>query len=130
MTVLAETLSKERLGPLTRDNDSKFYDVVQWVVFGLVQAEESGITSANVASNAASPADPGMARLLGVPYDGGEVSDFGFGVDPTFIQRAIAAVGNYGEVYDRHLTPLGLTREGSLNALWTEGGLIYAPPFR
>jgi len=130
LTVLAETLSKEPLGPLTRDNDSKFYDVVQWVVFGLVQAEESGITSANVASNAASPADPGMARLLGVPYDGGEVSDFGFGVDPTFIQRAIAAVGNYGEVYDRHLTPLGLTREGSLNALWTEGGLIYAPPFR
>ena len=130
LTVLAETLSKEPLGPLTRDNDSNFYDVVQWVVFGLVQAEESGITSANVASNAASPADPGMARLLGVPYDGGEVSDFGFGVDPTFIQRAIAAVGNYGEVYDRHLTPLGLTREGSLNALWTEGGLIYAPPFR
>lgn len=130
LVVLAETLSKEPLGPLTRDNDSKFYDVVQWVVFGLIQAEESGITSANVSAMASNPADPGMARLLGVPFGDGTVADFNFGVDPTFIQNAIAAVGNYGEIYERHLTPLGLTRSGSLNALWTNGGLIYAPPFR
>ena len=130
LTVLAETLSKEPLGPLTRDNDSQFYDVVQWVVFGLIQAEESGITSANVAAMAANPTDPGMARLLGVPFAGGEVADFQFGVDATFIQHAIKAVGNYGEIYERHLTPLGLTRSGSLNAQWTDGGLIYAPPFR
>jgi general L-amino acid transport system substrate-binding protein len=130
LVVLAETLSKEPLGPLTRDNDSKFYDVVQWVVFGLIQAEESGITSANVSAMASNPTDPGMARLLGVPFGDGTVADFNFGVDPTFIQNAIAAVGNYGEIYERHLTPLGLTRSGSLNALWTNGGLIYAPPFR
>lgn len=128
--VLAETLSKEPLGPLTRDNDSEFYDVVQWVVFGMMQAEESGITSSNVASMASNPADPGMARLLGVGFDGGEPSDFSFGIQVDFMQKVISQVGNYGEVYDRHLVPLGLTREGSLNALWTEGGLIYAPPFR
>ena len=130
LVVLAETLSKEPLGPLTRDNDSNFYDVVQWVVFGLIQAEESGITRANVSAMAANPTDPGMARLLGVAFGDGKVADFSFGVDPTFIQNAIAAVGNYGEIYERHLTPLGLTRSGSLNALWTNGGLIYAPPFR
>ena len=128
--VLAETLSKEPLGPLTRDNDSEFYDVVQWVVFGMMQAEESGISSTNVADMAASPADPGMARLLGVGFDGGEPSDFSFGIPVDFMQKVISQVGNYGEVYDKHLTPLGLTRDGSLNALWTEGGLIYSPPFR
>ena len=128
--VLAETLSKEPLGPLTRDNDSEFYDVVQWVVFGMMQAEESGITSSNVSAMAANPSDPGMARLLGVGFDGGEPSDFSFGISVDFMQDVISQVGNYGEVYDRHLVPLGLTREGSLNALWTEGGLIYAPPFR
>jgi len=128
--VLAETLSKEPLGPLTRDNDSEFYDVVQWVVFGMMQAEESGITSSNVASMASNPTDPGMARLLGVGFDGGEPSDFSFGIPVDFMQNVISQVGNYGEVYDRHLVPLGLTREGSLNAQWTDGGLIYAPPFR
>ena len=79
---------------------------------------------------AANPSDPGMARLLGVGFDGGEPSDFSFGISVDFMQKVISQVGNYGEVYDRHLVPLGLTREGSLNALWTEGGLIYAPPFR
>ena len=75
LVVLAETLSKEPLGPLTRDNDSKFYDVVQWVVFGLIQAEESGITSANVSSMASNPTDPGMARLLGVAFGDGTVAN-------------------------------------------------------
>ena len=128
--VLAETLSKEPLGPLTRDNDSELYDVVQWVVFGMMQAEESGISSSNVSSMAANPTDPGMARLLGVGFDGGEPTDFGFGIPVDFMQNVISQVGNYGEVYDKHLVPLGLTREGSMNAQWTEGGLIYAPPFR
>ena len=130
LVVLAETLSKEPLGPLTRDNDSELYDVVQWVVFGMMQAEESGITSANVSDMAANPTDPGMARLLGVGFEGGEVQDFGFGISADFMQNVLYQVGNYGEVYDRHLVPLGLTREGSLNAQWTDGGLIYAPPFR
>ncbi len=103
---------------------------MQWVVFGMMQAEESGITSSNVSSMAANPKDPGMARLLGVGFDGGEVQDFQFGIPKDFMQKVISQVGNYGEVYDRHLVPLGLTREGSFNALWTDGGLIYAPPFR
>ncbi len=130
LKVLPETLSKEPLGPLTRDNDSEFYDVVQWVVFGMMQAEESGITSSNVAEMAASPSDPGMARLLGASFEGGEVQDFNFGIPKDFMQKVISQVGNYGEVYDKHLVPLGLERAGSLNALWTEGGLIYPPPFR
>ena len=130
LKVLPETLSNEPLGPLTRDNDSEFYDVVQWVVFGMMQAEESGITSSNVAEMAASPSDPGMARLLGASFEGGEVQDFNFGIPKDFMQKVISQVGNYGEVYDKHLVPLGLERAGSLNALWTEGGLIYPPPFR
>tara|TARA_B100000586_G_C20106347_1_gene427535 strand:+ start:281 stop:1360 length:1080 start_codon:yes stop_codon:yes gene_type:complete len=130
LKVLPETLSKEPLGPLTRDNDSEFYDVVQWVVFGMMQAEESGISSSNVAQMAANPSNPGMARLLGASFEGGEVQDFSFGIPKDFMQKVISQVGNYGEVYDRHLVPLGLERAGSLNAQWTEGGLIYAPPFR
>jgi general L-amino acid transport system substrate-binding protein len=130
LKVLPETLSKEPLGPLTRDNDSEFYDVVQWVVFGMMQAEESGINSSNVGQMAANPSNPGMARLLGAPYEGGEVQDFNFGIPKDFMQKVLSQVGNYGEVYDRHLVPLGLERAGSLNAQWTDGGLIYAPPFR
>ena len=98
--------------------------------FGMMQAEESGITSSNVAEMAASPSDPGMARLLGASFEGGEVQDFNFGIPKDFMQKVISQVGNYGEVYDKHLVPLGLERAGSLNALWTEGGLIYPPPFR
>ncbi|MFL2673554.1 MAG: amino acid ABC transporter substrate-binding protein [Dehalococcoidia bacterium] len=130
LKVLPETLSKEPLGPLTRDNDSEFYDVVQWVVFGMMQAEESGINSGNVSSIASNPPNPGVARLLGSSFEGGEVQDFSFGIPKDFMQKVISQVGNYGEVYDRHLVPLGLERAGSLNAMWTEGGLIYAPPFR
>ena len=130
LTLAGATLSKEPLGPVTRDNDSEFYDVVQWTVFGMIQAEELGVTSENVDRYVQQPFDPRIAKLLGVSYNGGEVLDVGLAIRPQFMQDVIKQVGNYGEVYDRHLTPLGLTRENSLNALWQNGGLIYSPPFK
>ena len=131
--VLPETLSKEPLGPVTRDNDSEFHDVVQWVVFGMIIAEEQDVTSSNVASRAASPANNTIARLLGVGFAGSTPSDLGIGkgkIPITFMQDVISQVGNYGEVYENTLEPVGLTRAGSLNASYLDGGLIYASPMR
>ena len=130
LTLAGATLSKEPLGPVTRDNDSEFYDIVQWTVFGMIQAEELGVNSQNLDRYIQQPFDARIAKLLGVSYQGGEVLDVGLAVTPQFMQEVIRQVGNYGEVYDRHLTPLGLTRENSLNALWQDGGLIYSPPFK
>lgn len=130
VSLAGATLSKEPLGPLTRDNDAEFYDIVQWTIFGMIQAEELGVSSANIDRYVQQPFDPRIAKLLGVSYGGGEVLDVGLSVEAQFMQEVIRQVGNYGEVYDRHLTPLGLTRENSLNALWQDGGLIYSPPFK
>ncbi len=128
--ILAETISKEPLGPATRDNDSEWHDVVQWVVYGMIAAEELGVDSGNVEAMVSSPPNADVATLLGVGIDGGAAPEGLLGVDVTFMQDVLKAVGNYGEVYERTLAPIGLERAGSLNALWTEGGLIYAPPFR
>ena len=130
LTLAGATLSKEPLGPVTRDNDSEFYDIVQWTIFGMIQAEELNVNSQNIDRHIKQPFDPRVAKLLGLSYNGGEVLDVGLAVTPQFMQEVIRQVGNYGEVYDRHLTPLGLTRENSLNALWQNGGLIYSPPFK
>ncbi len=137
--ILPQIISKEPLAPGVRDNESEWKDVVNWVVHGLIAAEEEGITQANVAAMAASPPNTGIARLLGVPYEGGSVSTLGFdSVDAQFIQRAIAAVGNYGEIYDRTIGD-NIPRDCTLNALATdksvqcpagEGGVLYALPFR
>ncbi|MCG8479486.1 MAG: amino acid ABC transporter substrate-binding protein [Spirochaetales bacterium] len=131
--VLPETLSKEPLGPVTRDNDSEFHDVVQWVVFGMIIAEEEGVTGENVMELAANPPNNTVARLLGVGFDGGAPSDLGIGggkIPITFMQEVISQVGNYGEVYDRTLEQVGLARLGSLNSSYLDGGLIYAAPMR
>ncbi|MEZ4503988.1 MAG: amino acid ABC transporter substrate-binding protein [Dehalococcoidia bacterium] len=128
--ILAETMSKEPLGPVTRDNDSQWHDIVQWVVFGMVTAEELGIDSTNYEAAVANPASANIARLLGVGFGGEAATAFNLGIDDTFMQNVLGQVGNYGEVYERTLAPIGLERAGSLNALWTEGGLIYAPPMR
>ena len=135
--ILAETISKEPLGPLSPQDDEQFATVVRWTVYGLIQAEEFGITSENIGDfvqqdgedDAAYNArvSPAVARFLGM---GGNQSGSYLGLSETFMVDVITQVGNYGEIYERHLTPLGLIREGSLNALWTEGGLMYAPPFR
>ena len=131
--VLPETLSKEPLGPSVRDYDSEWEDVVRWVVNGMIIAEEQGVTSANVGQMAANPPNNTVARLLGVGFSGGAPSNLGIGhgkIAGTFMQSVIAQVGNYGETYDRTLERVGLTRAGSPNASFRDGGLIYAPPMR
>jgi general L-amino acid transport system substrate-binding protein len=130
LVILAETFSKEPLGPVTRDDDSGWFDVVNWVVIGMITADEKGITSQNVASFAANPTEVEMARLLGVSFEGGKVFDPDLGIDTDFMQDVLSQVGNYDEVYQRNVTPLGILREGTLNASWLDGGLIYAPPTR
>ena len=137
--ILGELISKEPLAPGVRDYDSEWKDVVNWVVHGLIAAEEMGITRANVASLAASPPNTAVARLLGEAFEGGAVSTLGFdSVDAQFIQRAIAAVGNYGEIYENTVGD-AVPRACSLNALATEdksscppgtGGILYALPYR
>ena len=124
------TISKEPLAPGVRDYDSDWKDVVNWVVYGLINAEELGLHSGNVDAWAADPPNTAVARLLGVPFGGGEIADLGLAVDPQFVQRALRAVGNYGEIYERTVGQLGIERAGTLNALYTEGGILYAPPYR
>lgn len=129
LVILPDTLSKEPLAAATRSDDRQWSDLVNWLVLGMIAAEELGVTSQNVAQLAGSPPTPEIARLLGTPINGSPF-DAGLGLAPDFMQHVIAQVGNYGEVYERNVTPLGIPRVGSPNALWTEGGLLYAPPYR
>lgn len=121
--ILDLVMSKEPLGPAVAQGDEKWADVVHWVVYGMIQAEELGITSQNVDEFLTSE-DPVVRRLLGVEGELGSK----FGLSNDFVYRVIKLVGNYGEVFERNLSSYGLTR--GQNALWTEGGLMYAPPFR
>lgn len=128
-TILSEVMSKEPLGPVWAQGDQQWGDVVRWVVNGIIIAEEKGITSANVDQMVANPpADPEVGRLLGLEGEFGAL----LGLAPDFLVNVIREVGNYGEIYDRNLGPEGtdIPREGSQNALWTQGGQIYAPPWR
>lgn len=126
--ILPETVSKEPLGPLVRHGDNQWGEVVRWTLNALIAAEEKGITSANVEEMASEPTDrPAVNRLLGTEGNLGEMLE----LDSDWAVRAIAAGGNYGELFAKHIgedTPVGLDR--GLNAQWTDGGLIYAPPFR
>mgnify|MGYP002336093871 CR=1 FL=1 len=134
--ILEEVMSKEPLGPVAPLGDDEWFNVVKWVVFATIQAEELGITQDNVEDTAASTEDPIVQRLLGVPFspaEGEPVAPFesGLGLDPEWVVNVISAVGNYGEIFDRNLgpgTPFALER--GQNALWTDGGLLYAPPYR
>jgi general L-amino acid transport system substrate-binding protein len=130
--IFDDVMSKEPLAPGVLDGDSDWFDVINMVVNGIILAEELGVSSENVDQEASGPANPGTGALLGVPVEEGEelgVSfDPGVGLDPTFMQNVLTAVGNYGEIFDRHLTPIDVER--GLNALWTDGGLQYAIPFR
>lgn len=127
-TILPEIISKEPLGPLVRHGDNAWGEIVRWTLNALIAAEELGITSENVEEMASEAGDnPEINRLLGTEGDLGDM----MGLDPDWAVRAIAAVGNYGESFERHIgegTPVGLSR--GLNAQWTDGGLMYAPPFR
>ncbi|MEL6839110.1 MAG: amino acid ABC transporter substrate-binding protein [Pseudomonadota bacterium] len=126
--LLPEIVSKEPLGPLVRHGDNDWGDIVRWTLNALITAEELGVTSANVADLAAAPTDnPEVNRLLGTEGELGAM----LGLEPNWAANAIAAGGNYGELFEKNIgenTPIGLAR--GLNAQWTEGGLIYSPPFR
>jgi general L-amino acid transport system substrate-binding protein len=126
--ILPEIISKEPLGPAVRHGDNEWGDIVRWSFYALVAAEELGITSANVAEMAAAPgASEETNRLLGTADEYGAM----MGLDNQWAVRAIQAGGNYGEIFERNIgasTPIGLAR--GLNALWTDGGLMYTPPFR
>lgn len=120
-------ISKEPLGPMYRQNDSQWADIINWTVYALVIADEKGITSANVDAMVVNPPDPEAGRLLGVGEDELQTK---MGLAADAFAQAIRQVGNYDEIYMRNLGPLGVARAGSINARWTEGGLIYAPPAR
>jgi general L-amino acid transport system substrate-binding protein len=126
--ILPEIISKEPLGPLVRHGDNEWGDIVRWTLNALITAEEFGVTSANVEELASGPTDsPEVNRLLGTEGNLGEM----IGLDADWAKRALAAVGNYGEVFERNIgekTPIGLAR--GLNAQWTDGGILYSPPFR
>ena len=132
-TILPGTISEEPLGPVVPHGDEQWYDVVSTVMAILIYAEAFGISSANVPT--AATGDTAVDRMLGI--EGGYGQDT-LGLSETVAQDVIRAVGNYGEIYDRHLTPLGLVREGSRNALWAsapcgdcpKGGQVYAAPLR
>lgn len=123
-TILPEVISKEPLGPLVRHGDQAFADLVRWIHFGLLNAEEFGITSENVEQVAQTDDRPDVQRLVGRSGDLGRM----LGVDNAFMVNVIRALGNYGEMFARNLEPIGIQR--GPNALWTQGGLQYAPPFR
>ncbi len=130
--ILPETISKEPLGPVVRDGDTEWFDVIQWIVFGIFLAEEHGVTSQNVTEYAANPPTQDIANLLGVGFGGAAVVPFGesLGLDATFMQDVIFQVGNYAQIYSRTVAEVGIPRAGTLNDLWTEGGLLYAPPIK
>jgi general L-amino acid transport system substrate-binding protein len=126
--ILPERLSKEPLSPAIRQGDEELTNIVAWTVFALVEAEEAGITQSNVDQIAGSATDPRVRRLLGVEGNMGESIN---AANKDYARTIIKAFGNYGEIFERHLgrdTPLGLDR--AQNRLWTQGGLLYAPPAR
>ena len=126
--ILPEIISKEPLGPLVRHGDNDWGDIVRWTFYALVAAEEMGITSANIGELSAAPgANPEINRILGTEGELGAM----IGLDNEWAKRAISVGGNYGEIFEKNIgekTPIGLAR--GLNAQWTQGGIMYAPPFR
>ncbi len=126
--ILDATMSKEPLAPVVAAGDNQWGDIVRWVVYSTIEAEEQGITSENIGDFAGSD-NPVVGRLLG---ETGELGS-ALGLENDFVVAVISAVGNYGEIYDRSFGPdtaLDLGRAGTLNDLWTNGGLMYSPPFR
>jgi general L-amino acid transport system substrate-binding protein len=124
--VLPDRISKEPLAPAVRQGDDQFFNVVRWSVFVLLDAEEKGITRTNV-EEALKSTDPAIKRLVGVTPGNGKA----LGIDEDWAFRLIKTVGNYGEIFDRHLgKESALKFERGINELWTKGGLMYAPPAR
>jgi general L-amino acid transport system substrate-binding protein len=124
--VLPEIISKEPLGPFVRHGDDQWFDIVKWILFAMLNAEELNVTKANVDEQMKSD-NPEIKRLLGTEDNFGER----LGLTKDWVHRIVKQVGNYGEVFDRNVgqsSPLKIAR--GLNALWTKGGIQYAPPIR
>lgn len=122
--ILPERISKDAFGPTVREGDDEWYTIVQWTLFTLINAEEAGVTSRNIESLAAAKSQA-IRRLLGID------STFGpsVGLSPTFMKDIIGAVGNYGELFERNFgSDTGASMLRGQNALWINGGLLYAPP--
>ena len=125
--ILPEVISKEPLGPSVRRGDDEFFAIVKWTLYAALEAEEAGLTQANVEQQKAESKDPVVQRLLCVSEDTGKL----LGLDKDWVYRIVKQVGTYGESFDRNIgpkTPLGLPR--GANNLWNKGGLMYAPPVR
>jgi len=130
--VLPEIISKEPLGPVVRQGDDNWFNVVKWTYYALLDAEEAGITQANIDEKLNST-DPSLLRMLGVKNSDGSAPGFGTGIglDEEWVVHIVKAVGNYGEIFNRNVgpdTPLNISR--GKNALWTQGGLQYGMPIR
>jgi len=123
LVLLPDIISKEPLGVMVRKGDDKWFDVVRWTFAAMVMAEEKGITSQNVDTFLESK-DPDVRRLLGLEGEMGKA----LGLDTKWAYNVIKQVGNFGEVWDRNITPMGVPR--GINNIWTKGGLQYAPPIR
>jgi general L-amino acid transport system substrate-binding protein len=125
--VLPQTISKEPLGPFTRNGDEVWSDIITWLHYGLIEAEELGVTSANADEMAKSSQTPAVQRLLGTSGDLGSR----LGLDNKWLLQAIKAGGNYGEIFERNVgSKSTLKLERGLNATWSKGGLMYAIPFK
>ena len=125
--ILPEIISKEPLGPAVRHGDDAWFEVVKWTLFALINAEELGVTAANADWQRVESKNPEIRRLLGSEGDAGK----SLGLDAEWALRAIKAAGNYGEMFERNLgsgSPLKIAR--NVNALWSKGGILYAPPVR
>lgn len=121
--ILPEVISKEPLGPAVRHGDNRFGDIVKWAFFAMLDAEELGLTSANIDSQMNST-NPSIQRFVGATGGLGQM----MGLDNKWAYNIVKQVGNYGESYTRNIVPLGIER--GVNNLWTKGGLMYAPPLR
>ncbi|WP_439579011.1 amino acid ABC transporter substrate-binding protein [Elioraea sp.] len=121
--ILPEVISKEPLGPAVRHGDNRWADVVRWAHFAMIEAEELGLTSANIDQHLNST-NPAIQRFVGATGGMGEM----LGIDNKWAYTIVKQVGNYGESFERNVAPLGIQR--GVNALWTKGGLMYSPPIR
>ena len=125
--ILPDLISKEPLGPVVRRGDDEWFAIVKWVPNALIEAEEYGITQANADDSKANSKDPVVQRILGTSEDTGKL----LGLDKDWAYRAIKAVGNYGEIFERNVGPRSVLKlPRGANNLWSKGGLIYAPPVR
>jgi len=125
--ILPERISMEPIGPLVAQGQSRWGDAVRWILNALIAAEELGVTQANVDEQRKSSNNPQVKRLLGVTGDLGKT----LGLSNDWAYNVIKAVGNYGEIFDRHIGPnTRLKLDRGLNALWNKGGLLISPPIR